>query len=136
MEFLYRNIGGKIKGLAVASAFFGAIGAFVLGIVLAITDSDLIIAGVIITFFGPIAAWVSSWVLYGFGQIICNLDKANQPEEKNEKTKVSKKQAHTPKPKNNVVNELCPVCNTLLEFSKNAKFVSCPNCKNTLEVFE
>ena len=67
---MYDNIGGKIKGLAKTMFIVEAIGAVITGIVLLATDDDLIFAGLLTLFCGPIIAWVSSWVLYAFGELV------------------------------------------------------------------
>ena len=67
---MYDNIGGKIKGLAKTMFIVEAIGAVIMGIVLLATDDDLIFAGLLTLFCGPIIAWVSSWVLYAFGELV------------------------------------------------------------------
>lgn len=53
---MYDNIGGKIKGLAKTMFIVEAIGAVITGIVLCATD-DLIFAGLLTLFCGPIVAW-------------------------------------------------------------------------------
>lgn len=70
---MYDNIGGKIKGLAKAVFIVEAIAAVITGIGLIASDEDLIPIGLLVLFGGPIVAWVSSWVLYGFGEIIDKL---------------------------------------------------------------
>ena len=67
---MYDNIGGKIKGLAKTMFIVEAIGAVITGIVLLATDDVLIFAGLLTLFCGPIIAWVSSWVLYAFGELV------------------------------------------------------------------
>ena len=67
---MYDNIGGKIKGLAKAIFIIGAVVSFIAGIVLMFVNDNLIFVGVLIWFIGIIVSWVSSWVLYGFGEII------------------------------------------------------------------
>jgi hypothetical protein len=67
---MYDNIGGKIKGLAKASFIVAAIAEVITGIALMATDEDLIGYGLLVMFVGPIVAWVSSWLLYGFGELI------------------------------------------------------------------
>ena len=42
------------------------------GIALIANDNGLV--GFLTIVFGPIAAWVSSWLLYGFGQLVENSD--------------------------------------------------------------
>ena len=68
---MYDNIGEKIKGLAKATAIVEAIAAIIVGIVLWGKTEEGWCA--LILFCGPIVAWVSSWVLYGFGEIIDKL---------------------------------------------------------------
>ena len=67
---MYDNIGGKIKGLAKSMFIVEAIGAVITGIVLLATNDDLIFEGLLTLFCGPIIAWVSSWVLYAFGELV------------------------------------------------------------------
>ena len=134
MEFLYGNIGGKIKGLAFASAIVGAIGAVIGGIIFATVDDDFIFFGIITVLLGPIVAWVSSWVLYGFGEIICHLDDINYSTKKVASIKSSQNKAPAPKPQNEMATDYCPECNAQIRYNVDAKFVSCPNCKSTLEI--
>ena len=72
-ENLYVNIGGKIKRLAFWTFIVEAIGAIISGI--GLLFGSVILGGLAAIFFGPIVAWVSSWLLYGFGQLIENSDK-------------------------------------------------------------
>ena len=65
---MYDNIGGKIKGLAKAMFIVEALGAIITGIVL--LCNEIILAGLLILFCGPIVAWVGSWILYAFGQFV------------------------------------------------------------------
>ena len=68
---LYANIGRKIKNLAVASFIVEAVGAIVTGLIF-LVDSGLEDGwwAIFIILFGPIVAFVGSWMLYGFGEII------------------------------------------------------------------
>ncbi len=74
---MYDNIGGKIKGLAKVLFIVTAIAEVITGIALMATDEDLILYGFLVMIVGPIVAWVSSWLLYGFGELI---DKASDIE--------------------------------------------------------
>ncbi len=65
---MYDNIGGKIKGLAKASFIVEAIAAVITGIALWVDTEEWWCS--LILFCGPIVAWVSSWLLYGFGELI------------------------------------------------------------------
>lgn len=149
MEFLYGNIGGKIKYLAFFTALLGALGSFVSGVMLMTTDSYFIGYGVLLIIVGPIVAWVSSWILYGFGEIITSLQSIDGSTGKNRRqtqpttsdpfntpanpTSPAKKTSPEGEDSEMVV-DYCPTCNTMLKFNRNAKFVSCPSCKSTLEV--
>ena len=68
---MYDNIGGKIKGLAKAIFIVEAIAAIIVGIVLWVETE--VWGCALILFCGPIVAWVSSCLLYGFGEIIDEL---------------------------------------------------------------
>ena len=105
---MYNNIGGKIKTLAQVSFFVEAAGAIISGLALIVNENWW---GIFIVLGGPIVAWVSSWLLYGFGQLISNSDdiifitkhqseqieaikKAQKPIEKTDSPEVSKAKAN------------------------------------------
>ncbi len=67
---MYDNIGEKIKGLAKATFIVEAIAAVITGIAFMAADEDMIPVGLLVMILGPIIAWVSSWLLYGFGELI------------------------------------------------------------------
>ena len=68
---MYDNIGGKIKGLAKGTFIVEAIAAIIFGIaMMAEGDEGLVIAGALTLFCGPIVAYVGSWILYAFGQLV------------------------------------------------------------------
>ena len=67
---MYDNIGKKIKGLAKWMFIVEAIAAAIAGLALMFTDEELIIFGLLALLLGPIVAWVSSWLLYGFGELV------------------------------------------------------------------
>lgn len=73
---MYDNIGGKIKGLAQGVFIFEAASAVISGIVLLV--DELIGIGLLTLFGGPVVAWVSSWLLYGFGELICETSQAKK----------------------------------------------------------
>ena len=70
LENLYENIGGKIKNWAKWIFIIEAIGAIITGLVLLFTDEDLILYGLLTLVCGPIVAWVGSWILYAFGELV------------------------------------------------------------------
>ena len=65
---MYDNIGGKIKGLAKGTFIVETLAAVITGIILWADWDEL--WGPLVLFCGPIVAWVSSWLLYGFGELI------------------------------------------------------------------
>lgn len=76
---MYKNIGKKIKGLATGFFIVEAL-ASVIGSIVILADAYYdteIVTGVLLLILGPVVAWVSSWLLYGFGELI---DKASDIE--------------------------------------------------------
>ncbi|OLA93426.1 MAG: hypothetical protein BHW64_06815 [Candidatus Melainabacteria bacterium LEY3_CP_29_8] len=69
---MYNNIGNKIKYLAKTAFIVGAIISVIIGILLITAGLNGIITpvGVLILFVGPFISWLSSWLLYGFGELI------------------------------------------------------------------
>ena len=68
LDDLYKNIGEKIKGWAKWIFAIEAAAAIVYGLVLIFDDAAL--AGIIVLIVGPLVAWVSSWLLYAFGELV------------------------------------------------------------------
>ena len=71
---MFDNIGGKIKTLAKVVCWIGIIACIITGIVLMATDDDLILVGILTAVVGSLLSWVSSFILYGFGQLVENSD--------------------------------------------------------------
>ncbi|MBQ7089981.1 MAG: hypothetical protein IJN82_02580 [Clostridia bacterium] len=69
---MYSDIGSKIKGLAKACFIVEAIGCIIGAIAIFSTDAvdEFAIVGILLLILGPLAAWVSSWLIYGFGELI------------------------------------------------------------------
>ena len=86
---MYKNIGKKIKGLAKATFIVEAISAVITGMILGIVwyswgeyEGAFVALGIMVG--GPIIAWVSTWILYGFGELIDKTSKISDkicPEE-------------------------------------------------------
>lgn len=68
LDNLYKNIGSKIKTLAKWGFIVEAIGAIVTGIVLLF--DEFILVGLLTMICGPVVAWVGSWILYAFGELV------------------------------------------------------------------
>ena len=68
LENLYENIGIKIKEWAQGIFIAETVIAVIAGIALFINKYFL--AGILTFVLGPYIAWVSSWLLYAFGQLV------------------------------------------------------------------
>lgn len=69
---MYNNIGGKIKGLTKVIAVMGALAPIAIGLGLMFNDDDTFFLGLVIIVVGCLISWISSWLLYGFGELIEN----------------------------------------------------------------
>ena len=67
---MYKEIGKKIKKLAIVVFVLEAILFFIGGIILMAINNDLFLVGILMMIIGPLLAWVSSFILYGFGELI------------------------------------------------------------------
>ena len=66
---MFDNIGGKIKGLALNICWLGIIASLVDGIrIISIEDSWGY--GIVIAIVGSVLSWISSFFMYGFGELI------------------------------------------------------------------
>ena len=72
--FTFDNIGKKIKELVKTLFIIEVIIYIIVGIILIAINKNLVSAALLIMLVGPIIAWISSWLLYGFGQLIDNTD--------------------------------------------------------------
>ncbi len=70
---MFDNIGGKIKTLAKIFCWIGIVFSVIFGIFLIIGEQ--VIIGLGLLFGGSILSWISSFVLYGFGELIDNSEK-------------------------------------------------------------
>ena len=70
IDAMYQNIGIKIKELAKVIFIIEAIASIISGFVCMFADDDLILIGLLTLVVGPCVAFVSSWFLYGYGEII------------------------------------------------------------------
>ena len=151
---MYNNICGKIKSLAVWIFIVEAIAAIIGGITLIANDNGLV--GFLTIVFGPIAAWVSSWLLYGFGQLIENSDiiaaeysRKNEKHEKvveknNERKQEQRKKAIKATIVNPEISEdefidiACPNCKAELSYPKrqlqSGEELTCPMCDAPISV--
>lgn len=68
LEKLYENIGVKIKSWAKWIFIVEAVSAIIGGFIMVGNDDAEM--GLIMVIAGPVVAWVSSWLLYAFGQLV------------------------------------------------------------------
>ena len=142
---MYDNIGSKIKGLAKAIFIVEAILSIIISITLLIETEQA--AYSIFLFLGPILSWISSWLIYGFGEIIdklCNIEQNSEaimkltksPQNNNRTNNVDKttmpKKAVAKKEITIIVN--CPECDQELFFDSNLSNVECPYCGCSIEI--
>ncbi len=71
---MFNNIGGKIKTVAMTLCIIESVVSAICGLVLIVTDKRTILPGILLILIGPIIAWLGSFLLYGFGQLIENSD--------------------------------------------------------------
>ncbi|MBE6732538.1 MAG: hypothetical protein E7561_00875 [Ruminococcaceae bacterium] len=76
---MYENIGGKIKGLAFGIFIVEAIAVFISGsLIMVLSYDNGYLIGLLLVILGPIVAWLSSLVLYGFGELIVKVSKIEE----------------------------------------------------------
>lgn len=81
---MYENIGKKLKGLAIAVFIIMLILSIVGGAIIIIVDDDLVAVGIVVMLVMPLVAWISSWFLYGFGELVdkvCDIEERNRRQE-------------------------------------------------------
>ena len=94
---MFDNIGGKIKGLAKFNFGLGMSGSIIFGVMCLsaiMRDSAnavmAFIVGLLICFGGTLVSWISSFTLYGFGELIektCLIEKHLRAQRKKERSK-------------------------------------------------
>lgn len=80
---MFEKIGFKIKFLAKICCFLGIIISVIAGISLIIAANELyidvlVIVGIAVIILGSLISWVSSFLLYGFGELIDLNDRNNK----------------------------------------------------------
>ena len=118
LDNLYENIGGKIISWAKWIFVIEAIGAVITGLVLLFTDEDLILYGLLTLVCGPIVAYIGSWILYAFGELVEDVHAIRNKEitttDSNKKSRMEERaKQYTDKgivPKYEGRGYTCPVC--------------------------
>ena len=141
---MYDNIGGKIKGLAKATFIVEAIAAVITGIVLWCKTEEGLCA--LILFCGPIVAWISSWLLYGFGESIdklCDIEQNTRGGQSKTKIEGTAKRAEKEAAEKSKREAEEKAKHEAAERAKRAAFareranieyldITCPNCQEKL----
>lgn len=119
---MFDNIGGKIKTLAKVICWLGIIASVIIGFVLMVQDEDTAFVGILIMILGSLGSWISSFMTYGFGQLIENSDilvkQGNKiPENQNNTgntystpTQAAKHQWRCDGCGNMISESICPIC--------------------------
>lgn len=130
---MYDNIGRKIKGLAETIFIVEAVLSAIVGIALWAETGVKWCA--LILFCGPIIAWVSSWLLYGFGEIIdklCEIEDKTRLKTPNKKKEEQNSKVYIENPTGDyddtefsIPQVVCPNCGMQHDFD----YPKCPKCK-------
>ena len=132
---MYDNIGRKIKGLAKAIFIAQGISMAITGIVLMCIDEDLILYGILSLILGPVLAWISSWLLYGFGEIIdklCDIEQNTGLIRKPSELKKARNQHETETKKAEAAKQEVKKQKEIIAEEENAVFIECPDCGEEL----
>lgn len=74
---MYKNIGAKIKVLAVVIAILGIVFSISYGLLL-ISDNGQMLTSILIIILGSLASWVGSFVLFSWGEVVENVKKQTE----------------------------------------------------------
>lgn len=152
--FAFDNIGGKIKGLAKFIFAILTIIALIGGLFFLIKGKEVVgndvieIIGLLIIMVGPILAWINSWLLYGFGQLIENSDiiandysQKYEIREKKRETRLredAKISISNPEvPNDEYIDIVCPECREELSYTKEqlqGENIVCPICNTNISL--
>ena len=137
---MFDNIDQKIKALAQVVCWIGIICSVISGIALIAAGEGLLFVGFIVIILGSLISWISSFTLYGFGQLIENSEIAcgntyeihkllskKIPEYKNTSVPTQETKTTDSAPivsKQSNCYWICENCNT----ENPSAFISCKNC--------
>ncbi len=76
---MFENIGGKIKTLAGTITIIGMLVSVIIGLLLMMSE---VISGLVVGGLGCLFSWIGSFVLYGLGEVIEQLQESNRRAEK------------------------------------------------------
>ena len=158
--FNYDNIGEKIKSWAKWIAIVESVLSVIGGILVMVNEigggDSWLLMGPLLMILGPMIAWVSSWLLYGFGEIVSasiiyqyeSYDKGNSymnssdSEDMKELAERAQKESTEREiaSKNAPIIEInrwgdgiCPECHKPINLDPNILHAICPKCKSPLK---
>lgn len=70
---MFNNIGEKIKKLAIVATVLGMIASLIAAIIIWAGNMG-VLYGIFVLVVGVVFSWISSFVLYGFGEVIVKLN--------------------------------------------------------------
>jgi len=143
----YHHIGSKIKTLAVATFIIELIVSIIGGIIMiASEEEELVIAGLISMCVGSLLGWISSWLLYGYGEVIDKVSSIDQKLCAAQKipAPVSDFPAENDTDSNNAfssdisgekpISIYCPHCGKQLFFPANTHQAFCHACNRSFDI--
>ena len=67
---MFNNIGHKIKVIAYVFTILGIAASVIAGLIMILTGERYALFGILTMIFGSLAAWIGSFLIYGFGELI------------------------------------------------------------------
>lgn len=139
---MYDDIGMKIKGLAKIMFYLESILIMIIALPIAY-EADALLLGIIIVIIGMILAWISTFLLYGFGELIdkaCDIErntsKLYKPTQEEKERLKQMRKAEINMKKGIATNikldengvSYCPACSKKLYFMSGMEITECPHC--------
>ena len=69
---MFNNVGAKLKATAKVIVWIGITVCIISGFVMLVSAEDAVLIGLLIMTVGSLLSWISSLLLYGFGELIEN----------------------------------------------------------------
>lgn len=131
---MFDNIGSKIKSFAQVVTIIGIVASVILGIIF-MANAGFI--GLVVMLIGILMSWISSFITYGFGQLIENSDEMIRLMKGDDIKQIKKnlQNEHSNTPDNTDDNEkgtLCPHCERRITIPDDAVNAYCPWCNKKI----
>ena len=117
---MFENIGNKIKILAIVLAILGIILSIVIGTVIIVQEKFL--PGFLFIIIGSLSSWISSFFVFGFGEVIECLQEISYNTRRKEQSKL----LNSPQASNYTVANYKPLPKS------NTKTIRCPDCRQEI----